>query len=263
MLSGQSLICIDNSVNSIGGETICRLTEQWRPQVRIFGVLTLVYVDARGITFYANGNNVVVRGDFCRRVIRSRLDAMMERPSSRQFKQKPMEMVLADRGKYIAACLTICRAYIAAGRPNKLPQLASYGEWSDTVRSALVWLGEADPVKSHDVSHAEDPERGALRTLQVEWKAKIGVGRGNGKPLRDVVILCDANKATPSGKEYINTGLREAVLAVMPIQHHLKPDAEALGNWLRSKKERRIGGLRFCKQDATGRTPTIWWIEED
>ena len=38
VFSGQPLICIDNVVGEIGGETICRLTEQWRPQVRIFGV---------------------------------------------------------------------------------------------------------------------------------------------------------------------------------------------------------------------------------
>ena len=69
-----------------------------------------------------------------------------------------MEEILANRGAYIAAALTICRAYIAAGRPNLLPQLASFGEWSDTVRSALVWLGEADPVKSMDTSRADDPE---------------------------------------------------------------------------------------------------------
>ena len=94
----------------------------------------------------------------------------IEHPETRQFKRNPKQEILADRGKYIAACLTICRAYAAAGRPNRLPQLASYGEWSDTVRSALVWLGEADPVKSQDKSHAEDPEASALLTVLNEWK---------------------------------------------------------------------------------------------
>ena len=65
-----------------------------------------------------------------------------------------------------------------------------------------------------------------------------------------------------AGKEYTNKGLREAVLGVMPVQHHLKPDAAALGNWLRSHKERRVGKLRFRKQDATGSTATLWWVEE-
>ena len=87
-----------------------------------------------------------------------------------------MEMILADRGKYIAACLTICRAYIVAGRPGKLPQLASYGEWSDTVRSALVCLGEADPVKSQDRTHAEDPESGSAGNLGKRVVSITGAG---------------------------------------------------------------------------------------
>jgi len=169
---------------------------------------------------------------------------------------------MADRGKYIAACLTICRAYIVAGRPGKLNRLASFGGWSDTVRSALVWLGEADPVKSMDLSKAEDPETAGLRTMLTEWKAKFGAGSKIATSLRDVINLCDANKVTPDGKEYTNKGLREAVLGVMPVQHHLKPDAAALGNWLRSHKERRVGKLRFRKQDATGSTATLWWVEE-
>ena len=56
--------------------------------------------------------------------------------------------------------------------------------------------------------------------------------------------------------------LRNAVLSLMPPQHHLKPDAESLGIKLRSFKERRVGKMRFCKKDATGSTPTLWWVEE-
>jgi len=264
VLSGRQLICIDNVINILGGSTLCRLTEQPRAEVRIFGVLKSVIVDARSITFFANGNGITVREDFCRRVIRTRLDALIERPSDRQFrKPSPMEMILADRGKYIAACLTICRAYIAADRPGKLPQLASYGEWSDTVRSALVWLGEADVVKSQDLSYAEDPERAALLTLLNEWEGITGAGWENCRALRDIVNLCDANKATPEGKEYTNKGLRDAVLAVMPVQHRLKPDAKALGDWLRMRKERRVGKLRFCNKPATGHSPAAWWVEKE
>ena len=180
VIAGQPLICIDNVVGEIGGETICRLTEQQRPQVRILGVSRLVTVDARSITFFANGNNIIVVGDLCRRVVtlppRCRASSTRRCGSSSATRWK---MILADRGNYIAACLTICRAYAAAGRPNRLPQLASYGEWSDTVRSALVWLGEADPVKSQDKSHADDPEAIALLTVLNEWKGVVGAGEAN------------------------------------------------------------------------------------
>jgi Bifunctional DNA primase/polymerase, N-terminal len=262
VITGQPLICIDNVVGEIGGEAICRLTEQWRPQVRILGQTQLVNVDARGISFFANGNNIIVLGDFCRRVVRCRLDPCREHPELRQFERNPMKEILEHRGTYIAAALTICRAYRAAGRPGLLPQLASYGEWSDTVRSALVWLEEADPVKSMDTSKAEDPETNALLIMLSEWKAVFGTGEKNRVPLRDVINRCDANVMIFNGKDYIHKGLRNAVLSVMPVQHHLKPDATALGCWLRSRKDRRAGRMWFNKQDATGHTPTMWWVEE-
>ena len=62
-----------------------------------------------------NGNNCRVNGDMNRRVIIAELDARMEKPAERAFAADPVAMVLADRGQYIAACMTILRAYIAAG----------------------------------------------------------------------------------------------------------------------------------------------------
>jgi hypothetical protein len=81
--------------------------------------------------------------------------------------------------------------------------------------------------------------------------------------LREVINICDQNDPVyGGGKNYLHPGLRNAVLSVMPVQHHLKPDAAALGYWLRSRKDRRVGRMWFNKQDATGHTPTIWWVEE-
>ena len=71
------------------------------------------------------------------------------------------------------------------------------------------------------------------------------------------------SKATPEGKEYTNKGLREAVLAVMPVQQRLKPDATELGSWLRGRRERRVGKLRFCNKPAGGHRPAIWWVERE
>ena len=42
------------------------------------------------------------------------------------------------------------RAFIAADRPgaDDLAQMIGFDEWSNTVRGALVWLGEADPLET-------------------------------------------------------------------------------------------------------------------
>jgi putative DNA primase/helicase len=101
---------------------------------------------------------------------------------------------LKNRGLYIAAALTICRAYVVAGRPNLAKKLASFEGWSDTIRSALMWLGIADPVASMDASKAEDPEAQELIAIMDAWKEAIrhqlrhsdegggcsAEGRGNG-----------------------------------------------------------------------------------
>src|SRR4029079_3845618 len=109
-------------------------------------------------TLFATGNNIRLVGDMTRRSITSSLDAQLERPEVRRFKADPLKQVLATRGLYVAAVLTIVRAYIMAGQPNRLLPLASFEDWSDKVRSALVWLGEADPIDTIALARAEDPE---------------------------------------------------------------------------------------------------------
>jgi hypothetical protein len=111
-------------------------------------------------TLFASGKNLRVRDDVTRRSLLIRLDAEMENPQKRQFRGNPFAAVQADRGRYVAAALTIVKAYHAAGRPGRLPGIGDpFAGWSDNVRSALVWLGRADPVATMDESRANDPAR--------------------------------------------------------------------------------------------------------
>jgi hypothetical protein len=179
-------------------------------------------------------------------------------------KHRPIDLIKKNRGQYVADCLTILRAYMAAKQPSKLPALASYEAWSDTVRSALCWLGCADPVLSMEQSKAEDPESEALLTTMWAWRNAFGIGPVNAKALRDVINFCDENRLQPNGsKKYLHPELRSAVLAAMPPLYRLTPDVTALGRWLRSFKGRRCEKMRFVNEPATGSTPTQWWIATD
>jgi putative DNA primase/helicase len=102
------------------------------------------------------------------------LDANVERPELRSFRGDPVRTVLENRGHYIAAVLTIVRAYLAAGCPDQCPPLASFGDWSLLVRSSLVWLGYADPVDTMEAARADDPSRGTLRAVVTAWLSIIG-----------------------------------------------------------------------------------------
>jgi hypothetical protein len=152
LLAGRPLISIDNITGELSGDALCAMIERPSVAVRVLGKSEDRFIESRGTTFYGSGNNLIVRGDLCRRSLQTKLDPRMERPELRQFDHDPVAQIMDDRGKYIAAVLTVCKAYIVAGRPNKPPRLASFEDWSDTVRGSLMWLGKADCVLSMEAT---------------------------------------------------------------------------------------------------------------
>ena len=93
----------------------------------------------------------------------------MERPELQQFDYNPIADAKDNRGELVAAALTILRAYHVAGRPSRLPQLQSFAGWSDMVRSAMVWLGVDDPVKTQETLRENDPVLTTLIRVATAW----------------------------------------------------------------------------------------------
>ena len=125
-------------------------------------------------TVLATGNNLVLVGDVVRRVVLCSLDPNMGATRVAQIQAQSGTGCAGNRGAYIAAPLTIVRAYLAAGCPGELLSLASFEDWSRLVRSALVWLGRADPVATMETARAEDPELEALRRVFAACHSAIG-----------------------------------------------------------------------------------------
>ena len=260
VIQGQSLVCIDNVEGELGGDALCQLIEQPRPHIRVLGASKLVEIDARSLCIFANGNNIVSVGDIYRREIRCRLNPEVERPEKREFESNPRAMILADRGAYVAACLVIVRAYIVAGRPNKCGQLASFNDWSSTVRSALVWLGEADCVELMDTSKGDDPRTIAHQTLLREWSSEFGTGFENRVAAADVIEKCEHAMSGVGSLKYIHAELRAAVLALTPAKNRYQVDVNALGQWLKAIRDKWTAGMCF-RQDKNLRGEVTWFIE--
>src|SRR5262249_19199730 len=145
-----------------------QLTERPLLQLRPLGTSDEFHV-RNTFTLIANGNNLVVADDLVRRCIRASLDANVEDPEKRSFTSDPLGEAFANRGQYVAACLTIVRACIAAGKPNCCKRLPSYGAWSDLVRSPLIWLGCPDPLNTMSELRQEDPVRQQRAQLFEAW----------------------------------------------------------------------------------------------
>jgi hypothetical protein len=103
LLTGQPLISLDNVNGELGGDALCQIVERPLVEVRILGKSERVRIEARGTTVYCTGNNIVIVGDLCRRVLTATLDPKVENPEERQFGGDPVGQVLSDRGKYVAA----------------------------------------------------------------------------------------------------------------------------------------------------------------
>jgi hypothetical protein len=259
LVTGQALISIDNVNGELSGDALCQAIERPVVDIRILGKTEQVRIEARGTSIFSTGNNIVLVGDICRRSITAVLDPRVEKPELREFSGDPVATVLADRGTYIAAALTICRAYVVAGRPNKAKRLASFEGWSDTVRSALIWLGKADCVASMDTTRDEDPDRASLREFLGEWARTIGVGKRYRMTVQKLINLSSETRSTATGPAMVWPELSAAVRAVgAGVRGQL--DARRLGNWARSKKDRIIDGLKLMhKANSDGRSE--WWVE--
>ncbi|MCX7112246.1 MAG: hypothetical protein NTX45_19390 [Proteobacteria bacterium] len=162
LLQGLGILNIDNIERALGGELLCSLLTEPEVTIRILGESRSPSLPTNFL-FMATGNNADVKGDMRRRMLLCGLDPKSENPDKRTFDVNLYDYVPAHRGELIAAGLTILRAYHCAGRPNQgVEPYGSFGEWSDWVRSALVWLDCADPCLTRTRLEVNDPETAKL-----------------------------------------------------------------------------------------------------
>ena len=169
---GVPIISIDNVNGELGGDALCQMTNMPIVRVRILGKSEAPETECRA-TVFATGNGLILVGDMTRRTVLCTLSTKAERPELRDFIFDPIERVLADRGAYVAAVLTIVRAYRAAGAPKVCGPVGSYEDWTQAVRAPLIWLGHSDPCASMDKAREEDPELSAIRELFGHWQGHL------------------------------------------------------------------------------------------
>jgi putative DNA primase/helicase len=256
LLQGFPLINIDNVNGELQSDLLCQAVERPLLSLRPLGTSEITEIENTA-TILATGNNLVVCDDLVRRTLLCSLDAGVERPETREFRGNPVAEVQANRGAYVAACLTISRAHLAAGCPHELPPLASFGDWSRLVRSALVWLGCEDPALSIEVARTEDPTLNQMREVFDVWIDSLGEGiRYTVTELVEAANsrVRDDNYGHMSA-EYRYPALRTALLAISRGRHEL--DNDAIGKWLRDKKNRIVGQARLIGE-GNGKKPTKW-----
>lgn len=199
-----------------------------------------------------------------RRAIMCTIDSGEERPELRVFKRNPLAMVRVDRNKYVIAALTVLRAYIVAGKPTQMTPtgtpvtlLGSFEEWSDLIRSALIWLGEADPCNTMEKIRKKDPKLGAMVTVVSQWLEVIGYGASvTAKQLIDHATKTRDGYSLKGDFEHPE--FRDALLVVAGDGGAI--NSLRLGKWLGANQDRYVLGYKIIEAGERGGSK-LWKLE--
>jgi hypothetical protein len=252
VLSGAALISIDNCTRDLGGELLCQLAERPLVRIRILGRSEMPECECR-TTIFATGNNVGFEGDMVRRGLVCNLDTLSERPELRQFQHDPLCQALENRGPYVAAALTIIRAYLTAGAPQVCSPIGSYTEWSRMARSPLVWLGQPDPVDSVSTARAEDPELNDIRELFTLWGEELNLDERY-----TTARIIEVASEPIGGNDYNRQPFKELLLRVAGENNGKQVSARRLGWWLRKISGRVEAGYRLGAGRLNQATACFW-----
>lgn len=249
-LTGFPIIALDNIREHLAGDFFCQITERPLMNLRALGKSDKHRI-ANTFTMFANGNNAGVAEDMVRRTVRCAMDANTESPETREFKGDPLGAIQKDRGKYIAAALTIPLAYIAAGRPATKPPLPSFEDWSRIVRDPLIWLGCGDAVATQEKLRAADPKRAELVAVFEAWRSDIGIGSNHRCRTAELIDAAD-----------IRPNRRDALIKVSAQRfgHEQKIDPKALGKWLANNEGNIAAGIKLTV-DRTDASRPRWYLE--
>jgi len=262
LMRGDPVVCLDNCTQPIGGDLLCAAMTQKTLKLRPLGLSRVVEVPTNA-TFFATGNNLTVLGDMCRRAVTCRIDPGCENPERRKFEFNPLDLARRDRGRYVAAGLTILLAYRTAGAPAQAKYvLGSFEAWSRTVRDALIWLGEADPCLTMESAKDGDPEKERLAAVIHTWREIIGDHDGARVTVKEAIDTAH-EAATATDPKSRHPGLLDAfhaVAAPMVRSGDSQVDARRLGEWLKRHQGRIVGSNRLVP-DGERDHVRVWRLE--
>jgi putative DNA primase/helicase len=248
-IGGDAAVLFDDVGGSFGSEALDAALTGTSVNGRLLKLNKTATVPLRTV-FAITGNNLSFKGALGRRVVVCDIDPKVEFPEDRTGFAHPdlRAWVKMERRRLVAACLTILRAYIHAGRPNHSHLVkGSFEAWDALIRGALIWVCLGDPLGGQDCVRDEgDTDLDALRSGLTVWRQMFGK---------------DAATAAEAIRQAAGDADTKAQLAAFVGCPEAKLDARGLGYALRKHKGRICGGLRFHRNRVDRMSGIRWSVE--
>ncbi len=142
----------------------------------------------------ATGNNPQFSNELARRLVRIRLDAHVDQPWRREdFRHADLlTWTRTNRAALVAACLTLGRARVAAGRPRHDGILGSFEAWAAIMGGILEAAGVPGFLANLDEMYeAADAEGAVWRAFVAAWWERHGTAEVGTAELHELAIACE------------------------------------------------------------------------
>ena len=198
-----SIVLIDNLRQKLDSSAVAAALTAPFWEDRILGASEMARLPIRCV-WIATGNNPEFSNEMARRIVRIRLDAHVERPWQRGGFRHPdlMIWVRANRARLVAACLTICQAWIAAGRPRGTRTIGSYENWAQVLGGVLEIAGiDGFLGNIEELMEASDAEGAVWRSFVSAWWDRFGTAEVGTNDLYETALGCEPPLPLGSGND--------------------------------------------------------------
>ena len=218
------------------------------------------------------GNNLAIGGDLLRRTVLVTIDPGVPDPHLRTKFRLPNleEWTRANRGRLLAALLTLVRAWIAAGSPGDAAGSDGYAQWITTVDGILTHAGiegrfddrasARQTIGEDDSDWREFLEAAHSHFGQRLWTAKellslVDDGRYH-EPADQFAVAHAAQHPIP-----LDALPAELVEKAARTRAPLTTLSKSLGRWLRNRDRRWAGGLTVRSSGRNREKVTLWQVQ--
>lgn len=267
LVQGATLINVDNIEHKLYAPSLALLATTNNYRDRLLGVSKIGTWPNKS-TWILNGNNITIGGDLPRRVIWTRMDALSERPWQREnangYKHPDvLAWTNENRGRLIAAILTLVRYWIQQGKPKpakKTPNLGGYEKWRDIIGGILQTAGYKGFLDNLEQVYEEMDVDGT------QWDAFITrwfeLWQDTSRTAAD--IIDHVRRETDSTLPEYSTSLKLSECLPDDISDAITGKAvspKRVGNALRKRKDRVFSGLRLVKAGVK-HNAVSWKVEK-
>jgi putative DNA primase/helicase len=188
-----SILLIDNLRRQLDASSVAAALTAPYWEDRVLGKSEMTRFPIRCV-WIATGNNPQFSNEIARRMVRIRLDPHEDQPWLREGFRHPnlLAWVWQNRARLVAACLTLGRGWIAAGRPRHQKTIGSFEGWAE-VMGGILEVADVPGFLGNlkEMYERADAEGGVWRGFVALWWDRFGTQPVTSADLCELALQCD------------------------------------------------------------------------